>query len=406
MGNQAAATTKTTEVKNEAPVSVCRRPEQLNSGNSLPVQIVYLQRTIGNQAVGRLMKQGVFQAKLTVSQPGDFYEQEAERVAEQVMRISEPGLEESPAGRIQLPYGQCAGDAITRKPEGEEDKVLLAQTIPEKALEVTAKTQARIDSLRGGGEPLPEQEKSFFEPRFGYDFSGVRVHTGNDAAESAQAVNARAYTVGRDVVFNAGEYRPGTGEGRRLLAHELAHVVQQNGQIQRTKITVKNQNNAAEETEAGDAVREARRLVTKAQIYMGGNHRDRYKIWFDNNYAPTSQTAKNRFEKIKWGWIKLDSVFRSRPITVDCSTRNRNCYAYVYLHDGAYLIYLGRDFWNAPLSGRDCRAGVIVHELSHEELYTDDHYYGEIKARHLAANDPDKAGDNADNWEYFAEDSV
>ncbi|MGB9632210.1 MAG: DUF4157 domain-containing protein [Chloroflexaceae bacterium] len=81
--------------------------------------------------------------------------------------------------------------------------------------------------LRSPGQPLDAETRAFMEPRFGHDFSRVRVHTDARAAESARAVNALAYTVGRDVVFGAGQYAPGASAGRRLLAHELAHVVQQ-----------------------------------------------------------------------------------------------------------------------------------------------------------------------------------
>ncbi|MBD0371725.1 MAG: DUF4157 domain-containing protein [Pyrinomonadaceae bacterium] len=81
--------------------------------------------------------------------------------------------------------------------------------------------------LRSSGQPLDAATRSFFEPRFGHDFSQVRVHTGAKAAESAQAVNALAYTVGRDVVFAGGQYAPHTFEGQKLLAHELSHVLQQ-----------------------------------------------------------------------------------------------------------------------------------------------------------------------------------
>jgi hypothetical protein len=81
--------------------------------------------------------------------------------------------------------------------------------------------------LRSPGQPLDAATRAFFEPRFGYDFSQVRVHTDAKAAESARAINALAYTVGRDVVFGAGQYAPGMSGGRKLLAHELTHVVQQ-----------------------------------------------------------------------------------------------------------------------------------------------------------------------------------
>jgi hypothetical protein len=83
------------------------------------------------------------------------------------------------------------------------------------------------DVLNSPGQPLDAGTRAFMEPRFGQDFSQVRVHTGSRAAESAQAVNALAYTVGRNVVFGTGQYAPGTNEGGRLLAHELTHVVQQ-----------------------------------------------------------------------------------------------------------------------------------------------------------------------------------
>ena len=83
--------------------------------------------------------------------------------------------------------------------------------------------------LHSPGQPLEEEARSFMESRFGHDFSRVRVHTDTHAAEAAQAVNALAYTLGCNVVFGAGQYEPHTREGRRLLAHELTHVVQQNG---------------------------------------------------------------------------------------------------------------------------------------------------------------------------------
>ena len=86
---------------------------------------------------------------------------------------------------------------------------------------------AQIGALRGGGRPLPESTRTFFEARFGHDFSKVRVHADSRAAEAARSVNARAFTVGPDVVFAPGQYAPRADSGKRLLAHELTHVVQQ-----------------------------------------------------------------------------------------------------------------------------------------------------------------------------------
>jgi hypothetical protein len=83
--------------------------------------------------------------------------------------------------------------------------------------------------LNSSGQPLETDTREFMESRFGHDFSGVRVHTDSRAAESARAVNALAYTVGRNVVFDSGRYTPKTQEGQKLMAHELTHVVQQSG---------------------------------------------------------------------------------------------------------------------------------------------------------------------------------
>lgn len=85
----------------------------------------------------------------------------------------------------------------------------------------------------GAGTVLPASERAFFEPRFGRDLSGVRIHDGPAADAASQSVAARAFTLGSDIAFARGEYRPGTGEGRRLLAHELAHVMQPQGGVLR-----------------------------------------------------------------------------------------------------------------------------------------------------------------------------
>ncbi len=94
------------------------------------------------------------------------------------------------------------------------------------------------DVLSSSGQPLDAGTRAFMEPRFGHDFSQVRVHTDARAAESARAVNALAYTVGSDVVFGAGQYAPMTMVGKRLMAHELTHVVQQRSDALQSKLTV------------------------------------------------------------------------------------------------------------------------------------------------------------------------
>jgi hypothetical protein len=102
------------------------------------------------------------------------------------------------------------------------------------------------DVLASRGQPLDSPSRSFFERRLGHDLSGVRVHTGERAASSARAVSARAYTVGSDVVFGAGEYAPNTHAGRQLLAHELVHVAQQRGSTPRGSLRIQPANDALE----------------------------------------------------------------------------------------------------------------------------------------------------------------
>ncbi|MEM6353281.1 MAG: DUF4157 domain-containing protein [Cyanobacteria bacterium P01_D01_bin.14] len=161
------------------------------------------------------------QPKLTVGQPNDKYEQEADRVADQVMRMSVPETVGSRIQPTQLPQIQRACSAC------EEEKKLQAKETPGSTPEVTPAVAARIQSLQGRGQPLSTATRNFFEPRFGQDFSNVRVHT--DSA-STRELNARAYTVDNNVVFAAGQYNSETNVGKQLLAHELVHVVQQKAQ--------------------------------------------------------------------------------------------------------------------------------------------------------------------------------
>ena len=115
--------------------------------------------------------------------------------------------------------------------EEEEEEALQTKTKSGQPSTVSSSFQNQITILQGGGQPLPQSERAFFEPRFGHDFSQVRVHTDSQAAETASAVNARAFTLGRNIVFGAGQYQPRGSEGRHLLAHELTHVVQQTSSI-------------------------------------------------------------------------------------------------------------------------------------------------------------------------------
>ncbi len=225
----------------EDRTSRARTSEYSQPVNSSVGLILFLQRTIGNQAVSRLMKSGTLHAKLRIGQPGDEYEQEADKVAEQVMRMPEmisrnelhiqrscPACDKNELKRQPIKEEEDEEKKLRRQPkEEEEEEKLQATTTSDRIPEIDSNIEFHIHSLNGRGQPLSEDSRAFFEPRFGYDFSDVRVHTDANAGESARAVNAKAFTVGKDVVFGEGEYMPDTKAGRMLVAHELAHVVQQ-----------------------------------------------------------------------------------------------------------------------------------------------------------------------------------
>jgi hypothetical protein len=164
------------------------------------------------------LQQGI-QAKLEISQPDDPYEQEANRVAERVMHTPEPSVQRRCAcGGTAGPDGECAACRARRM--GVQRKT----AVPASPTAAPPIVHSVLDSP---GQPLDAGTRAFMEPRFGADFGHVRIHTDSQAAGSARAVNALAYTVGQNVVFGAGQYQLGSSAGQRLLAHELAHVVQQ-----------------------------------------------------------------------------------------------------------------------------------------------------------------------------------
>jgi hypothetical protein len=204
--------------------------------------LLKLQRNLGNQAVLRLFESGVLQAKLKIGEPGDIYEQEADRVADTVMRMPEPQVQIGPEDEEEeelvqtKPLSELISPLVQRQEEVEEEEEgepLQAKEVPGHAPSVTPEFASRINAIRDGGRPFPKPARAFFEPRFNRDFSQVRVHTDARAAESARAMNARAFTLDRNIVFGAGHYSPETTEGKKLLAHELTHVIQQIGRTER-----------------------------------------------------------------------------------------------------------------------------------------------------------------------------
>lgn len=198
-------------------------------------QALFLQRTIGNQATLKLLARlgsadvgnaaapvpVAVQTKLAVGQANDPLEQEADRVADQVMRMPNPNVSFA-SGAPQL-RRKCAA---CEREEGEIARPKAAAAAKAGAGEAPGIIH---EVLNSPGQPLDAESRAFFEPRFGRDFAHVRIHADDQAARSAESVNALAYAAGPHIVFGRGQYAPGTNPGKALLAHELAHTVQQSG---------------------------------------------------------------------------------------------------------------------------------------------------------------------------------
>jgi hypothetical protein len=239
--------------------SIATELSGMSTGGRAPA-LLALQQTHGNRYVQRVVA-GI-QAKLKVGQPGDVYEREADRVADAVMRMPEPGVQRQvePEGEETLqtkplanqitpliqvqrqmepeeevetlqakPLTEQITPLVQRQVEEEEEEFLQAKELSGQTSEISPNLEAHINTIRGGGQPLPASTRTFFEPRFGYDFSQVRVHTDAEGDMLNHALNARAFTTGLDIFLRQGEYNTGSSSGLKLMAHELTHVIQQRG---------------------------------------------------------------------------------------------------------------------------------------------------------------------------------
>lgn len=178
----------------------------------------------GNENARPFFAPSLIQPKLTVNNPGDDWEKEADEIADKVLHAPGAGHPSSfftPAGGSL--YRKCAHC------EEEEKKRVQRKESGLTSANENGGLESYVSGLDGKGQPLSAESNSFFGSRMGRDFSEVRVHTGADAARSAASIQALAYTTGNNIIFNTGQYSPGTNDGKKLLAHELTHVIQQGG---------------------------------------------------------------------------------------------------------------------------------------------------------------------------------
>lgn len=253
--------TGTTAKGANKPLSLARKPTASNTASGF----YKLGHLIGNRAIGQLI-----QAKLSIGQPNDKYEQEADRVAEQVMRMPDPGAVQTQTSppNIQRFCSQCTDGLQRQQEDEEEDDLIQAKTAAGQAPQLSDGVASQIQRLKGGGQALDASTRAFMEPRFGRDFGAVRVHVDGRAASLARKISAKAFTLGSDIVFGAGQYSSGASESRCLLAHELTHVIQQRvGGGARQVIYKKEANNAG--SSSHNAFKSAKVKSSKQVQYLG-----------------------------------------------------------------------------------------------------------------------------------------
>ncbi|MEH2467346.1 eCIS core domain-containing protein [Nostoc sp.] len=178
--------------------------------------------------------QQAVQTKLTIGEPGDKYEQEADRVAAQVVNQINAPVSVQSSQNLQR-------EEISQEEKGLQMKPMLQLRSAKVGMTAAPEVEASIKQARGGGQSLAKSIREPMEQAIGADFSRVKVHTDSRANQLNQSIHAKAFTTGQNVFFRQGEYNPGSRGGQELIAHELTHVVQQNGRAvaQRQKDIIK-----------------------------------------------------------------------------------------------------------------------------------------------------------------------
>jgi hypothetical protein len=278
------------------------------------------------------------------------------------------------------------------------------------------------DVLRSPGQPLDPSTRTLMESHFGHDFSQVRVHADEQASDSAQAVNARAYAVGRHVAFASNEYAPGSIEGQRLLAHELAHVVQQStprGTIhtpvmrQATPIPAEYSGcQTAQEAQLGSTARDARTAINAAASVVAGAYarpgsvRPANQALLMTHFHTTDRddmrSILSRYHSIGRAFdaglnVQCEQTCPTTPTTQICG------YAYNTQWFGGFgPIHIcfdpaGCNFTTTPVLNR---IALVIHEAAHRHTGVDDRFYRWQPG--YATQSAEEAMDNADSYGWFA----
>ena len=353
------------------------------------------------------------QTKLVVGSPSDSYEQEADRISQQVMRM--------PETRVQRACACGGGCPRCRAQPAQEPAKVQAKATSANSAAQAAVPEAVHEVLRSPGRPLEGDARAFMEARFGHDFSAVRVHSDARAAQSARALDARAYTVGRNVVFGEQQYAPGMPEGRRLLAHELAHVLQQGGggangtvmrQANKPVAPSFSSCSGPQQGQIDATVIDARKALNRATHVVATSWGKPDAISATNKQLLLMHfhtSDRDDLRKILGKYISLQGAFDAGlkfkcESTCDKTATTSTCgYAYNTMWFGGrgpiHICFdpAGCDFTTTAANNQ---VALVIHEAAHRHTGVDDKVYQwDKKYATLSADD---AMDNADSYAWFA----
>ncbi len=312
--------------------------------------------------------------KLSISSPDDPCEREADddrRSGDANARANnrKPVRRGWRASQTSRRKHNCA--AYITQPEAEA----LQQTVQTKNAtnqSGTASTnvESAVNSIQGGGQPLDRATRAFYEPRFGHDFSQVKVHTHAQAEKSAKDVNARAFTVGQNIAFAAGQFQPQSENGRTLLAHELTHTIQQGHGRQNNVQKMGREPHArsgAEGQEIEDTIHAVELALSIAQ------RRDQAQDNFDSNNSHLNQTKLTKIHNALTGTVGenphllisfYDYYSNKEILEASASQMSRwgeGAYARTESRDDTYVrpSLLADEFPSLTLGG------LLIHEYTH-----------------------------------------
>ena len=293
----------------------------------------------------RLLATQTIQPKLEVGPADDAYEQEADQMAEQVMRMPAPGSQHAPPADTPAEDETLQPARLQRAEleEDEDDTVQLSrlqraeleagededETIRAKSddgrdgFTVNSDFEQRLGATRGAGSPLPGPTRNFMESRFDADFSAVRLHTGSELAQLNREVSAQAFTRGADIYLGAGKENLASGDGQRLLAHELTHTLQQ-GAARLRRSPQPPIAGAIWESQAGGVIRRKLAGVAEAVVQMGGEPSIKSKMKSGISQV-TSLVKGNDFEEGSGKYAHIISSLKDyEKLEVKLRAKNQN----------------------------------------------------------------------------------